>query len=318
MYARIAPFDASFDVFWYWYVVPNHIEHIQKGMVVLVPWWKKEVLGLVMEMVDTVWEKKQIKEIFHVYDETLLLPEISLQLIDWMVRHYFAKIHTTARLFFTTDMLSKMKKSTFFLASPEEKSQYMWSMSAMLTDEQRRVYERIVSEKEKNFLLYGVTGSGKTEIYMHLMAYYLNLWKQVLFLVPEIILTSQLLDRTKQVFGDEVVSIHSDITPAKKTKIWQSVYHGQAKIIIGTRSSLFYPYRDLWLIIVDEDQDTSYISDTSPRYDTIEVAEKISELSGIQLLLASGTPKISHMYDGVQGKYEVLYLLEVYGGEKDS
>gem|GEM_PF-7083893 len=69
---------------------------------------------------------------------------------------------------------------------------------------------------------------------------------------------------------------------------------------------------------MDEDQDTSYISDTSPRYDTIEVAEKISELSGIQLLLASGTPKISHMYDGVQGKYEVLYLLEVYGGEKDS
>jgi len=314
MYVRIAPFDASFDVFWYWYLVPEHIEHVQKGMIVLIPWGKKEVLWLVLEKAEDISEKISVKDMFHVYDQTLILPEMQLKLIDWMAGWYFSRIHTVARLFFTADMLSKMKKSTFFLSSPGELYTYTFHLPVSLTDEQDRIFQRMIEKKDTNFLLYGVTGSGKTEIYMHLMAYYLQLGKQVLFLVPEIILTSQLLERTRQVFGNEVVTIHSDITPAKKTKTWQAVYHGQAKVIIGTRSALFYPYRDLWLIIVDEDQDGSYISDSNPRYDGVEVAEKISELSETQLILGSGTPKISHLYAGLQGKYEVLHLLEVYGG----
>jgi len=215
-------------------------------MIVLVPWGKKEVLGIVLEVSEVLPENTQnVKDIFHVYDSTLVLPEMQLQLMDWMAQHYFARIHTIARLFFSADMLGKMKKSTFFLSPPGTPYMYQWNTTALLTSQQERIYERILSQKNTNFLLYGVTGSGKTEIYLHLMRHYQTLGKQVLFLVPEIILTSQLLERTVQVFGKEVVTIHSDISPAKKTKVWQAVYHGQAKIVIGTRSALFYPYRDL-------------------------------------------------------------------------
>jgi len=281
-------------------------------MIVLIPWGKKEAFGIILEMVEYMPNAMNVKDIFHVYDETLLLSTVQLQLIDWMAQWYFARIHTTARLFFSSDMLAKIKKSTFFLSPPGKPYIYTWDTERMLTEEQKRVYMSIVDNKEKNFLLYGVTGSGKTEIYMHLIHHMTMLGKQVLFLVPEIILTTQLWERIVQVFGKEVVMLHSGISSAKKTKIWQDIYHGQAKIIIGTRSALFYPYGNLGMIIIDEDQDASYISDSTPRYDAIEVAEKISEFSGAQLLIASGTPKVSHMYEWLQGKYEVVHLLESY------
>jgi primosomal protein N' (replication factor Y) len=109
--------------------------------------------------------------------------------------------------------------------------------------------------------------------------------KQSLFLIPEIILTNQLSDKIKNIFWNEVLILNSTVTEATKTKNWISMNNNDAKIIIWTRSALFYPYNNLWLIIIDEEHDNSYISDSSPRYNTIEVAEKITELNWNMLLL---------------------------------
>jgi primosomal protein N' (replication factor Y) len=133
-----------------------------------------------------------------------------------------------------------------------------------------------------------------------------------LFLIPEIILTNQLSNKIKNVFWKEVIIINSTITDATKTKYWINIYNVDSKIIIWTRSALFYPYNNLWLIIIDEEHDNSYISDSAPRYNAIEVAEKISELNWNKLVIASGTPSIKSMYKAIKWDYEIVNLLKKY------
>jgi primosomal protein N' (replication factor Y) len=104
--------------------------------------------------------------------------------------------------------------------------------------------------------------------------------------------------------------LNSSISRAKKTDIWQNIYTWNIKVIVWTRSALFYPYKDLWLIIVDEEHDNSYISDSAPRYDAVEVATKLAWLLDIKLILASGTPAAKHMYKAIKEKYEIVNLFE--------
>ena len=106
--------------------------------------------------------------------------------------------------------------------------------------------------------------------------------------------------------------INSTISDAIKTKNWVNIYNWNAKVVIWTRSALFYPYRDLWLIIIDEEHDNSFISDSQPRYNAIEVAEKISELHNSKLVLWSGTTSIKSMYKWVTWEYELIYLLNKF------
>jgi primosomal protein N' (replication factor Y) len=164
-------------------------------------------------------------------------------------------------------------------------------------------------------LLFWVTWSWKTEIYIKLINDVIRTWKQALLLIPEIILWNQTLEKIKKVFWNDVIIINSTVSEAKKTKYFLDILHNKAKIILWTRSALFYPYDNLWLIIIDEEHDNSYISEKAPKYSSVEVAEKIVEISwkeGVKLLLASGTPSIDSMYFGVKGKYELVSLLEKY------
>jgi primosomal protein N' (replication factor Y) len=199
---------------------------------------------------------------------------------------------------------------------------YTFNFSNTLTQNQEKVYNDIKSSKNNKILLFWVTWSWKTEIYIKLIKDTLEAWKQSLFLIPEIILWNQILDKIKEVFWKDVIIINSTITEAQKTKYFLDILHNQAKIILWTRSALFYPYdNNLWLIIIDEEHDNSYISEKAPRYNAVEVAEKIAEISWklkaeswkeIKLLLASGTPSINSMYNWVKGKYELINLLEKY------
>ena len=163
--------------------------------------------------------------------------------------------------------------------------------------------------KEKDTcLLHGVTGSGKTRIYMELMQEQLAAGNQVLYLLPEIALTSQIVNRLEAVFGDQVILYHSRLNPHERVEIWNSVLL-KAKILVGARSSLLLPYHNIGLIIVDEEHDPSYKQqDPSPRYNARDTASVLASHFGAKVLLGSATPSLESYTNARQGKYGLAEL----------
>ena len=184
-----------------------------------------------------------------------------------------------------------------------------------LTPEQQRVAGEIRSTHGVH-LLHGVTGSGKTEIYMNLIGEVLARGGDVLMLVPEIALTSQLIDRMERVFGSRVEAYHSRLTPRRRTETYLRLLHGEGgQLVIGARSALFLPLHHLQLVVVDEEHDSSYKqSDTAPRYQGRDVAIMLASLYGARTVLGSATPSLESYANAQWGKYGYSLLAERYGG----
>jgi primosomal protein N' (replication factor Y) len=167
-------------------------------------------------------------------------------------------------------------------------------------------------------LLHGVTGSGKTEIYVQLIQTYLDLGKQILFLIPEIALTTQLINRLKFYFGDLVGVYHSRFNQNERIEIWNHVLNNdpkQFRVIVGARSAVFLPFIDLGLIIVDEEHESSFKQyDPSPRYNARDAAVFLAKLHHSKVLLGSATPSIESYLNAKQGKYHLVELNERYKG----
>ncbi len=176
-----------------------------------------------------------------------------------------------------------------------------------LTNEQEIAYKAIKDTGE--YLLYGVTGSGKTEIYMQLIEKMIKQGKTSIMLVPEISLTPQTVDRFISRFGEEQIAVlHSKLSIGERYDGWNKIKNGNAHIIIGARSAIFAPAKNLGLIIIDEEHDESYKSEMSPRYDAKEIAEYLAEKKNIPILLGSATPDIGTFYKAKSGKIQLLTL----------
>ena len=176
-----------------------------------------------------------------------------------------------------------------------------------LTDEQQMALNKIKENGE--YLLYGVTGSGKTEIYLQLIERKLKENKSSIMLVPEISLTPQTVDRFIARFGEEQIAVlHSKLSIGERYDQWNKIKEGKAKIIIGARSAIFAPAVNLGLIIIDEEHDESYQSEMSPRYDAKEVARYLSKTNNIPLILGSATPDMKSYYKAKNGELELLTL----------
>lgn len=169
--------------------------------------------------------------------------------------------------------------------------------------------ERLFSEKQV-VLLHGVTSSGKTELYIHLIKKTLAEGKQVLFLVPEIALTTQLTSRLKRVFGDRLGVYHSKFSDAERVEIWNNVLNDKSyDIVIGVRSSVFLPFRKLGLIIVDEEHESSYKQyDPAPRYHARNAAVVLASMHGAKTLMGTATPSVESYYNAITGKYGLVEL----------
>ena len=181
------------------------------------------------------------------------------------------------------------------------------------TEEQENAYKKVLNsinnEEYKEFLLYGVTGSGKTEVYLQLIEEVLNKGKSAIVLVPEISLTPQMINRFISRFGKEIISVlHSKLSVGERHDSWEKIENGEARIIIGARSAIFAPAKDLGIIIIDEEHDSSYKSEMSPRYNAKEVASQIAKYNNIPVLLGSATPDISTFYKTEIKEIEVLKL----------
>ena len=181
-----------------------------------------------------------------------------------------------------------------------------------LNEEQKNACNKVISEmfdqNKKPYMLHGVTGSGKTEVYMEIIDYALSQGLDSIVLVPEIALTPQTITRFKNRFGDIVGVFHSQLSEGQKHDVYKAIKSGNIRILIGARSALFAPFNSLGVIIIDEFHETSYKSEKNPKFSAIEVAKFISNKNNISLVLGSATPSIDEYYKAKNGEYNLIEI----------
>jgi len=180
-----------------------------------------------------------------------------------------------------------------------------------LTSSQKDVIDKIISgyneQGKRNYLVHGVTGSGKTEIYMQLIEYMINRGKRAIMLVPEISLTPQMIERFKGRF-DRVAVLHSKLSAGERYDEWRRIKEGEADVVVGARSAVFAPLDNVGIIIQDEEHENSYKSDKTPKYNTRDVAYKRCEIEDAIFVAGSATPSIETYYEATRGKYVVCSI----------
>ncbi|EPZ60203.1 primosomal protein N' [[Clostridium] sordellii ATCC 9714] len=181
-----------------------------------------------------------------------------------------------------------------------------------LNEEQEKVVnlinQEMFNEDKKPYMIHGVTGSGKTEVYMEIIENALNQGLDSLMLVPEISLTPQTISRFRNKFGNIVGVFHSQLSEGEKHDVYKQVKEGKIRILIGARSALFMPFTSLGVIIIDEFHESAYKSEKNPKFNTIEVANFISRKREVSLVLGSATPSIEEYYKAINGQYKLLEI----------
>jgi len=206
------------------------------------------------------------------------------------------------------------EESTDFYRNPFEGKNVIRNLPPELTDEQKQVLEKIFNHYNKNrtkpgtFLLHGVTGSGKTEVYLQILKKVLDEGREAIVLVPEIALTPQTTERFRARFGDDVSVLHSALTDGERHDEWMRIHRGKVRIAIGARSALFAPFRKLGAIIVDEEHETSYKQEESPRYNARDVAVMRGLIEKALVILGSATPSLESYHNTKNGKYQLCEL----------
>ncbi len=185
-----------------------------------------------------------------------------------------------------------------------------------LTPDQVAAIDGIEGAKQTVSLIHGVTGSGKTEIYLNLIAEQLKKGKSAIFLVPEISLTPQMLAQLRRRFRGEAAILHSGLSAGERFDEWWRLRSGEAKIAIGARSAIFAPVQNLGVIIIDEEHDGSYVSESAPRYSTVDIARRRAEYNGCKLVLGSATPSVESYIEASAGRYHLITLTKRINGRE--
>lgn len=180
------------------------------------------------------------------------------------------------------------------------------------TDEQKNAIDTVISATKDTFLIHGITGSGKTEVYLQIVEDCIKKGKQAIVLVPEISLTPQITDRFYKRFGKVVAVMHSALSLGERYDEYKRIKKGEAKVVVGARSAVFAPVGNLGVIIVDEEHEYSYKSETTPKYHAIDIAKYRCELFNCPLVLASATPSVESYYKAMVGEYKLIELTKRY------
>jgi len=305
------------------YKVPAKLEDkVQVGSQVLIPFGKRSAIGYVVGLIpkSTV---KGIKEIASVTLEVPLFTEDQVKLAKWLSDYYCSFFATALKCVMPPGGQIRNPKPACRLASrsgqgrseirnkseiPKPKPQLK------LTDEQKKALDLVLSaidsKKPETILLHGITGSGKTEVYMQAISCLLEKGKEAIVLVPEISLTPQMIERFQGRFGDQIAVLHSHMTLKQRRSEWKRIAEGEGRIVLGARSAIFAPVKNLGIIVIDEEYETTYKQDQSPRYHAREVAQYLSETYKIPLVLGSATPSLETFYKAKSGEYQLAVLPE--------
>lgn len=185
----------------------------------------------------------------------------------------------------------------------------------VLTDEQNKIIKKIMDQPNKSYLLKGVTGSGKTEVFLQIVEENLKKGKDSIILVPEISLTPQTIERFQGRFNQKIAILHSRLTQKEKFQQWRMIKNGDVKIVVGARSAIFAPFKNLGAIIIDEEHDKSYISSQDPKFHTDELALFRQKYNKATLIFASATPSIKTMTKALNGQYDLVELKNRVNGK---
>jgi primosomal protein N' (replication factor Y) len=288
------------------YQIPDELD-IKEGSFVNVPLRNMKQEGVVVKISDKkpAYPTKNITELITEYP---LLQKWQLEVVNWMSNYYFAPLQKCLNLF----LPPKLYKSDE-IKSVEKKNT---NEKHVLTENQKAAVEKILNTTKKFSLIHGITGSGKTEIYLHLVEKYLEQDKQCILVVPEISLTPQMINYFENIFGNKVAILHSRLTKKQRSLEWLKIYLGQASIVIGPRSAIFAPVKNPGLIILDEEHEFSYKQEQSPRYHALEVIKKIAKFTDAKVVFGSATPSVSTYYKATQGDYELIEINERIGDAK--
>ena len=308
------------------YAIPQGMD-IAPGMRVRVPFGKgnKSIFGYVTGLTHTPpggeISPDKIKAIDSVADGFPLFTKDTLALALWMKEKYYCTLAATLRCIAPSakaDGKFPMARRKRAVVAPKPMP------DITLTPPQQAAVDKIVGapgpalpfhEPGKTFLLHGVTGSGKTEVYLHAIQKVLEAGRQAIVLVPEIALTPQMVSLFTARFGSQVAVTHSRLTAGERFQIWKLALDGEIDLVIGPRSAVFTPFSNLGLIVIDEEHEHTYHSETTPKYDAREVAIKRAQLANATVVLGSATPALESYFrtqDECTGdlKYELLELPE--------
>ena len=275
------PFEGEFT-----YSVPEKMEDEARfGRRVMVPFGKAKKTAFIIKEIYTKPEVEfEIKDIDRVVDKEEVFNKDLLDTAIWMSNMYLSPVGVNLSSMIPSGRRESESSPFFNISSfsPVEK----------LTEDQEKALPRIRSFPSDMFYLYGVTGSGKSEVYLRRAEDVIRSGKQVLYMVPEITLSHQVTGEVYQRFNKRVAILHSALTPSQRLKVWREIMNGDVDLVVGARSSVFAPFKNLGLIIMDEEHEGAYKSGQSPRYSARQVAQYRAGKWKAQLIMGSATPSL--------------------------
>jgi len=299
------PVDRGFD-----YLVPEPWQAtLRPGMRVVAPFGPRRLVGFVHRLRKTS-RFAQLKTLLQVVDETPVLMPDMLRLAAWLAGYYGCSLGQ-AYACMVPAALRRRPAAQGELVSEEAAG---LEPPPPLTAHQQRALAQVETalrtRRHRTFLVHGITGSGKTELYLQAIARALALGRSAIVLVPEIALTPQTIDRFRARFGAGVVLWHSRLTDRQRALQWARLLEGRSRIVVGTRSAVFAPVPQVGVLILDEEHDPSYKQAQTPRYHAREAALARARLQGAVVLLGSATPSVESYYEASRGRFHHLSLPE--------
>lgn len=291
------------------YAIPiESAAEFKRGCLVEVPLKNKSLRGIIWEIHSNP-PNFATKNIHRKVDDFFHLTAIQLELLNYISSQHFCPLYKCLKLFLPGNIFNRKKPQAI---SQPIKHEDIIPSRFTLTEGQKKAFTQIQNSQQQIFLLHGVTGSGKTEIYRRLAEQYLQRGQQVLIMVPEISLTPQTIHNFEEQFGKNLAVIHSRLTPKSKLNYLCKIANGEHRIIIGSRSAIFSPFQNLGLIIIDEEHEDSYKQDQAPRYHARDIAIKIAEISApnnhVKIILGSATPSLESYFAAQKKQYELVEM----------
>ncbi|MCE7871209.1 primosomal protein N' [bacterium CPR1] len=297
--------------------MPDSLQgQVTAGSLVEVPFREKALTGVVLELTaEPGCEESRVKDILRLLEAEPFFGRKTLMLVEWMVSFYGATWRDTLFAVVPAPVLAQVQRP----GKPRGPRRSTLPASIhypapSLLDEQRQALKAI--RPGEKVLLYGVTGSGKTEVYLHAVEAALQSGRQAIVMVPEVALTPQAVERYRGRLGDTVGVLHSGLTAAERREQWWRLRRGELSVALGTRSAVFAPLQDPALFILDEEHDHSYKQDQTPRYHARQVAVRRAAQTGAAVVLGSATPSLESFYLAQTGYYKLLELSARVTGRK--
>ena len=297
----IQKLDKTFD-----YIVPKELEdELTSGMKVRAPFGNREITGYVYNISDSSDIKiEKLKSIISIEEKSIPVEFELMKLAQFMRDRYGCTLNQAIKTVLPAKRQISKKKTRVTMVE-DLKNGYS---PVSLNKEQKDIYNGIIENYPKPALIHGITGSGKTEIYMEIIDEMIRRKKSTILLIPEISLTMQNLLRFSARYGDRVGIVNSRLSAGEKYEIFEKAKNGMLDVVIGPRSALFTPFKNLGMIIIDECHDNAYFSESTPRYVASEVALARADISGAGVILGSATPLVSDYKKAKDGIYDLYKL----------